>query len=318
MSSNITSAWLASPANSANVGAGNEEMQDIKDTFRVRIAREHELSLTEASPQTLHGAHKPGSAVPYVQSSAPTLRPDGVTALGEDDHGRLWIDTDTLKIYFWNWSGSSGAWTEVSPAHGLVLLTSGSSWTATHTGPVKVTCVGGGGGGGGCVGSTSFNSHGGGGGGGASGSRVYDVVLGTAYTYAIGAAGAAGTSSPTSGGNGGNTTFTDGVTLLTAGGGIGGPYRSGSSYGSETGAGGSATGGTINIPGGNGEGRSNAGYAVAYAKGGDSAFGNGGSGAAGAAVNATGYGGGGYGALAVSATGVAGGAGTAGCILIEW
>jgi len=50
-------------------------------------------------------------AHPYYQASAPSTKPDGSTALDEDDNGRLWIDSDDNKIYILtDYSGPT--WTE--------------------------------------------------------------------------------------------------------------------------------------------------------------------------------------------------------------
>ncbi len=40
-----------------------------------------------------------GSAYPWYQSSAPTTKADGSTALDATDNGFLWIDSDTRKLY---------------------------------------------------------------------------------------------------------------------------------------------------------------------------------------------------------------------------
>lgn len=48
--------------------------------------------------------HKQGSARAYYQASAPTLRPDGVTALGASDYGRLWVGS-TGNQYVYTSSG---------------------------------------------------------------------------------------------------------------------------------------------------------------------------------------------------------------------
>ncbi len=89
----VTSAWLASPADTAAAGGGNEEIISVKQAYQERLAREHELDPTEVSPQPLHGRHRLGSARAYLQASAPTTKPDGV-ALDSNDSGRLWIDSD--------------------------------------------------------------------------------------------------------------------------------------------------------------------------------------------------------------------------------
>ena len=51
--------------------------------------------------------HKEGSGRGYYASSAPTVRPDGATALGTSDDGRIWVDSDDKIPYVWTGS----AWT---------------------------------------------------------------------------------------------------------------------------------------------------------------------------------------------------------------
>jgi hypothetical protein len=317
--SDWTAAWNASPTDSDLVGGGDEAIADTRDTIGDRLVKEHFLSMSEASPQPQQGRHRPGSAVSFAQATAPTLKPDGSAVLDAIDHGRTWIDTDTGVMYFWKWASGSGAWTECAGAHGLVLLTSGTSWTSTWTGPVKVTCVAGGGGSGGVSSSAaSLLTASGGGGGGGSGSRLYNVTKGTTYTYAIGAAGVGGASSTAEGGDGAATTFTDGVTLLTALGGLGGTYRTPIVVGSKTGAGGSATNATDIIPGtpGNRPAYNGDDSFFAWTFGGSSSRGAGGMGYR-LDVSPQGYGAGGQGVRGANSSS-AGIAGTAGCIIIEW
>jgi hypothetical protein len=114
MASNITSNWLTTPTGASDAGQGDDAIVDVKSTFHARIGREHREIVTDASPQGDHGVHLAGSAVIYVQASAPTLRPDGVTPLSALDHGRLWIDTDGDVLYYWKWDVDSGAWTPVT------------------------------------------------------------------------------------------------------------------------------------------------------------------------------------------------------------
>jgi hypothetical protein len=120
----------------------------------------------------------------------------------------------------------------------FTVLTSGTSYTVpSGVTKIKVTATGGGGSGG----ATSGSTAGGGGGSGATAIKIFTVVAGSSYTYAIGAGGA-----PT--GSGGNTTFTVGATTITGGGGSSG--GGGGNFGG--GAGGTATSGDINIGGGGG------------------------------------------------------------------
>lgn len=97
------------------------------------------------------------------------------------------------------------------------VLTSGTSWTCPGgVRTIKVTCLGGGGGGGG--GHATANSVSSAGAGGSAAVRTYNVVPGTTYTYAIGAAGTAGVVG-VNGGNGGTSSFGSGGPEARGGGG---------------------------------------------------------------------------------------------------
>lgn len=126
----------------------------------------------------------------------------------------------------------------------IVVLTSGTSWTApTGVKRIKARMVGGGGGGGHNGGLAGYAA------GGGSGGYVEffaNVSSGTSYAYTIGSGGAAGLSN-SNGSPGGNTTFTVGTTK-TAGGG-GGGRTSISDNQRIPGEGGSALNGDVNIIG---------------------------------------------------------------------
>lgn len=217
--------------------------------------------------------------------------------------------------------------------------------TYTPTSGMKY-CVaistGGGGGGGGADtdGASSSIGVGAGGGGGGTCIELFTAAqIGASQTVTIGSAGTAGSAtSGTAGGNGGDTTF---GSLHTAGGGPGGTGSGVSSSPTPevTGAaGGTASNGLINIPGGHGQ--SAIGFAVdgttdltagIGGHGGTSFWGGGGSGAVFSSVSlstdndvpgvaATAYGAGGGGAVSLtSVTGAAGGAGMSGfCMVIEF
>jgi hypothetical protein len=102
---NWNTTFEVEPANSDLVGAGNEAIQELKTAVQERLVQEHSMNLADAAPQARHGFHKAGSAVSYVSASAPTLLPDGVTALGANDAGRLWFNTTDNSM--WEWSGST-------------------------------------------------------------------------------------------------------------------------------------------------------------------------------------------------------------------
>lgn len=203
------------------------------------------------------------------------------------------------------------------------ILTSGTSYVPpANCNAIRVTCWGGGGGGGGTTSSAANAAAGGGGGSGAKVIKYY-ISPPNPCTYAIGGAGTAGSSSAGNGGVGGDTTFTDGTTLITAKGGLGG---TGSAFGTTAayfapGGGVVGTNGDINGKGSDGTaGQVNSGTVGASGHGGSTDVGGGGVGlVAGAAGNAgVGFGAGGGGGLVLNGSAaVAGGAGAAGGIMIE-
>lgn len=186
------------------------------------------------------------------------------------------------------------------------VKTSGTSYVppaGCHT--IEVEVQGGGAGGGLCTSTGPISATGGGAGGYAR--KLYTVIPGTSYTYAVGAGGV-------SSGDGGNSTFTDGITLITGSGGIQGSDNR-TSPASVSFIGGTGTNGDINISGGTGYNWVSNSLA---GNGGDSVLGRGGiaagidnDGGAG-----SGFGGGGAGACAASTTDRAGGAGAPGCVII--
>lgn len=171
----------------------------------------------------------------------------GTTMTGTGAHlysdGRMVLGNATNNI---NWNGSAltisgdivGYGNLNGTAIGQVIAGSFNFVTKTTTGSgtfvvpayvykLKVTCIGGGGGAGG--------ANYGGGGGGAGCIKVFTVTPGASYTYFVGAGGSAGA-------NGQDTTFTGTGVSMTAGKGFAGAYVNG-------GAGGTATGGDLNISG---------------------------------------------------------------------
>lgn len=148
----------------------------------------------------------------------------------------------------------------------------------------KFRAVGGGGGGGG---DPSEVAAGGGGGAGAYSEKL-DNAPSASYAIVIGARGSAGVAAGASGGNGGDTT----VAGITAGGGVGAASTGPGA------AGGTASGGDINIKGGAGNGGDTGDDGVtngAGGSGGSSYFGSNGGGGYSSAGTTAEYGGGGGG-----------------------
>lgn len=194
----------------------------------------------------------------------------------------------------------------------VTRITATGSGTYTPTaGMVKVLVRAQGGGGGGRS-ATATDEAGGGGGGGGYVEKLYDAsFIGASKGYSVGAGGAANAA-------GSDTTFNT-TSLVAGGGGTGSVTGSSTTLGTQAagGAGGTATGGDINIPGEPG-GRGTI-YSTTHGRGGyggDSHLGTGGapgvSDSAGAA--GTGKGSGGAGGHASGTTDRAGGAGMNGTI----
>lgn len=130
------------PANSALLSEYPIETRDLRIGARLRLKKEH----TEPAGTTAGGEHKPGSAIVYVASTAPTTRPDGATAFSSADQGRLWHYNNTLKVL-----DAAGAWQYAQPSMALLResqnsgTAGGSSIASTWTKRVlvEITDVGG-------------------------------------------------------------------------------------------------------------------------------------------------------------------------------
>ncbi len=214
------------------------------------------------------------------------------------------------------WQSSSGG-----VIIGRQTLTSGTTYTPTAgTRKIWIRMWGGGGAGGGC--NATAGCAGGGGGSGGYAEYFLTNVSGT-YTYSIGAGGVGVASA--NGGAGGNTTFNTGVTTITAFGGSGGAFVSGTAAIKFMlgGAGGVvSTNGHVNAAGVPGEMgmTSTVNTVVMSGSGGSTSLGGGGigrntTGNGNAAVANTGSGGSGAAKTAAAGTN-AGGNGAAGVIII--
>lgn len=206
MAKNISwdTSFNSSPTDGDKVGLGYADIQETREGVQERLSPEHEFDLSVGTSDR-QGLHKAGSAVAFYQASAPTQR-NGV-ALGADDIGIEWCDSDTGLLYFW--TGTD--WRKSDMFTEEVRLTSGSgNWTVpAGVFRLRVKCIGGGGGGSVAIQSGPIGGYyfqiGGAGGGGTLISDVpwsyLNVTPGSSIAYVIGAAGAAGA-------GGGQTTFT--------------------------------------------------------------------------------------------------------------
>ena len=90
-------AFEATPAGGDTPTQGDDRIRELKEAMRERFEREHFMNLASGLPAE-DGEHLSGSAKGYRQTSAPTLQPDGTTALAADDAGRIWFDSDSDDI----------------------------------------------------------------------------------------------------------------------------------------------------------------------------------------------------------------------------
>ena len=86
------------PENSDGPNFGAAEMRSDRKAVRERLEKEHTMNLLSGVVAN-DGYHKPGSSKDYYQADAPTLRPDGVTALTADDNGRKWVRSTDKRLY---------------------------------------------------------------------------------------------------------------------------------------------------------------------------------------------------------------------------
>lgn len=240
----------------------------------------------------------------------------------------VYIDPTTGLLTKGAVPGGSGGFSTIN------VQTFTTNGTYTPTASMKyciIEAVAGGGGAGGCAQTTGggTNSGGGGGSGGYARLLASAATIGASQAVVVGAAGAGGLAATGANGtSGGNTTF---GSLITCGGGVfgtGGGVQGGVNTDTNTpgGAGGTATGGTVNIAGqhggcglANGSTTGLSSFAVSGI-GGSTPLGMGGSICppnSGAGFSGTGFGsGGGGGATWQGTSSMVGGAGGAGIVII--
>lgn len=145
---NWNTTYEAQPPDTDNPKYGDDHMRSIKIGVRERLEKEHVGGTAET--YTGHGWHRPGSAMAFCQAAAPTTLNDtdsnggaGSTALGNDTKsiGRLWVDTDTNYLYYWNGT----AWTQIAVAEstvvGCIMFFTGT-WVDNSTLPGWYACDG--------------------------------------------------------------------------------------------------------------------------------------------------------------------------------
>lgn len=218
-------------------------------------------------------------------------------------------------------SGVSASTLGAAPTLHRAVFTSSGTFTASASVPHKITVVGAGGGGG-----YAYGSSGGGGAAGGTSIAWQSLTNGNGYTVTVGSGGGGGgpaNAYPGSAGVAGGASKFYGTSTLTGNGGNGGTLSFG--YGA---VGGTATGGDINIQGGDGDapsyGNASCTSLSGGGTGGASSMGGGGgamwndtSSANGNNGRAYGSGGGG-GQSSVGGYGGAGGTGANGIVIVEW
>jgi len=102
--------FVISPADGDNPGQGDDKIRELKAEIEKRMRNEHSTYVNAAfgttGTQPKDWLHRAGSARAYYLSNAPTLRPDGVTSLGTNDKGRLWVSNGVghaVKV----WTGAA-------------------------------------------------------------------------------------------------------------------------------------------------------------------------------------------------------------------
>jgi hypothetical protein len=102
------SSFESSPATGDDPSDGDDKIRETRSETRVRMGNEHgtynNAAVGADGSQGADFAHRLGSAVAYFQAAAPTQRPDAATALGTNDKGRIWEDSDNYTRYVYDGS----------------------------------------------------------------------------------------------------------------------------------------------------------------------------------------------------------------------
>lgn len=315
----------------------------INDSGQIELADGGELTLVAGVVTITHNLHTIDTESDDATDDVDTLTPGTDVAPGfitwvrpasatrtivlKDSTDNMSLGHDvTLDIsssaYALVWTGTVWKPFTKTPLslRAVQVYTADDTWTKPEgLQYVLVWIVGGGGGGGGATGD--YRNGGGGAGGGGSFERIDASDLGANETVTIGAAGAAGATGNNAGGTGGTTSL---GALISATGGTGGV---GSSTTNTRAAGGTGTGGDLNIAGQDGgpsrDVTSTDGPGPGVSHGGSPPFGWG-HGSFGYynletqadGLDASGHGGGGSGGNDRGAGTAAGGAGTVGAMMI--
>jgi hypothetical protein len=95
----VDASFVGKPLGSERLSEADDRIRDTRKAWDERQALEHKAA---ADTNNQQGQHRAGSAISYRQASAPTTRPDGVTALDANDAGRLWLKTSDLSLHVYS------------------------------------------------------------------------------------------------------------------------------------------------------------------------------------------------------------------------
>ncbi|MBU2346694.1 MAG: hypothetical protein KJ888_21085 [Gammaproteobacteria bacterium] len=111
-----SAAWEGTPTATGEAPSGGAvRIQNFKSAVDRRVAHEHgtysNADVGADGTEANDWWHREGSAVAYYSDTSPSYRPDGTTALGSNDKGRLFVSNSghyTSYIY------TGSAWTSIS------------------------------------------------------------------------------------------------------------------------------------------------------------------------------------------------------------
>lgn len=132
----IANEWNVSyPLDHTKIGDVPGEIRKLKDSTKDQIDREHE---TPVDGDATGGEHSNGSAVAYVGAATPTNRPDGATALADNDvdDGRLWLDDTVTPAILKRWKDSAFALVQTTPFGAWTSKSNNTSYLAATDGIV--------------------------------------------------------------------------------------------------------------------------------------------------------------------------------------
>ena len=187
---------------------------------------------------------------------APTI--NGTANVIQPEIGDIILNSADGNFYGYNYNGSTSAWIQFLSSNGytvpvISVFTTSGTYATPSPAPlyIRVTVVGGGGSGGGAATAAATAAAGSGGSGGGTAIKIITSPIGN-YSYTVGAGGPSGTA----GNNPGNVgTASNFNTTIIGGGGLAGNGSATASspiVNAGSVAGGSASGGDINILGGAG------------------------------------------------------------------